>query len=179
MKRIAFALATLVLVTGCSIVTPARYSISIDTNRALEEYEGQHVILARLDPPESYSANCRLRGPIQGTDGRSIHEFIQYAYNAEFRVADVYGESGTRLTGKLDKIAFSSISGALTNSWWVLAITLRSPEGETLSVQNRYEFRTDRDGEGACKRTALALGAAVQDLVYKTVTHPDFDELIR
>lgn len=178
MKRIVFVLLALGLVTGCSTMTPARYSVSADTNQALEDYEGQQVQLTELEAPESYNANCRLMGPIRAADGMTIPEFIQDAFNDEFQFADIYDKQGTALTGTVDKIAFSSVSN-LTNGWWHLAITLRSPEGEAFSVENRYEFESGFGAITACNQTARALSAAVQDLIYKTVTHPQFAKLIR
>jgi hypothetical protein len=73
----------------------------------------------------------------------------------------------------MDKIAFSSASG-----WWDLALTLRSETGLEVSVENRHTFTTSFDGVTACIQTAQALGAATQDLIKKTVSHPQFSRLL-
>jgi hypothetical protein len=104
-------------------------------------------------------------GPIQAMDGLTIPQFIQKAFNDEFKFANVYdNQRGMKLTGKVDKIEFSSSAG-LTNGWWDLAITLQSPNGRTLRVENRYNFKSGFDAATACNQTAQALGAAVQDLI--------------
>ena len=96
-----------------------------------------------------------------------------------YNVADIYDEhNGTQLSGKVNKIDFSSASG-ITNGWWDLAITLHSPNGKSLSVESRYNFKSGFDAITACNQTAQALGAAVQDLIEKTVKDPEFGALLK
>lgn len=177
--RPILVLMAVVLISGCSTMTPARYSVSVDTNQTLRGYAGAKVVLTSLAEPSEYSANCRLMGPIRAGDGLTIPQFIQQAFNDEFKFADLYDPAaGTKLTGTVDKIAFSSISG-LTNGWWDLGLTLSSPSGGQLSVENRHEFKSGYGAITACNQTAQALGAAVQDLIKKTVADPRFTQLIR
>jgi len=179
MKREWFLILLIILVSGCSTMTPARYSVSVDNNQALKRFEGNKVVLATLEQATSYDANCRLMGPIQAMDELTIPQFIQKAFNDEFKFANVYDDQrGMKLTGKVDKIEFSSSAG-LTNGWWDLAITLQSPNGRTLRVENRYNFKSGFDAATACNQTAQALGAAVQDLIYKAITDPQFGMLLR
>lgn len=177
MNRALLFIAVVSLVTGCSTMTPARYAASADNNQALRKYEGNKVQLAQLNPPASYSSNCRLMGPIQAADGQSIPEFIRKAFNDEFKFANIYSDSGTSLQGAMSKIEFSSTSG-LTNGWWELAISLRSPNGRTLEKSSRTEFKSGFDAITACNQTAQALGGAVQDLIHATVTDPGFAALL-
>jgi len=179
MQRLAILLLLTAVVSGCSTMTPARYSVSADTNQILKQYRGSRVVLTELSPPASYEPNCRLMGPIQAGDGLTIPQFIQKAYNDEFKFADLYDNtSGVKLSGSVDKVAFSSSSG-LTNGWWDLAVTLQSPHGEKMSVENRYNFKSGFDAITACNQTAQALGAAVQDLIKKTVSNPHFLRLLQ
>lgn len=178
MKRLIMLLLVLVAVTGCSTMTPARYSVCADTNQILKKCAGKRVILASLSAPSSYDANCRLMGPIQAADGMSIPEFVRKAFNDEFKFADLYDETnGINLTGSMDQIAFSSSAG-LTNGWWDFSITLQSPNGKTLSIKNRYNFPSGFDAVTACNQTAQALGSAVQELIKMAVSHPEFQRLI-
>jgi len=177
-KRSLFVAGVVVLVSGCSTMTPARYAASADNNQALRKYEGRQVQLAQLAPPASYSANCRLMGPIQAADGESIPEFVKKAFNDEFKFANIYSESGTSLHGNLNKIEFSSTSG-LTGGWWELSIALKAPNGKTLEQSSRTEFKSGFDAVTACNQTAQALGGAVQDLIKATVTDPTFSELLK
>jgi hypothetical protein len=171
-------LITLIALSACSTMTPARYSVSADTNQILKSFKGNKVFLVSLNAPETYDPNCRLMGPIQAADGISIPEFILKAFNDEFKFADLYDESnGIHLTGSIDHLTFSSISG-LTNGWWDIGITLHSENGQSLSISNHYSFPSGFDAITACNQTAQALGAAVQDVIKKAVSHPNFQKLI-
>lgn len=167
----------LLFVTGRSTMTPARYAVSVDANEELEEMVGAKVYVANLSPPEDEDSNCRLMGPIKAGDGLSITEFIQDAFNDEFKFADVYDEKGVRLEGQVTEIEFSSTDG-LTNGHWNLGLTLRSSNGKQMSSRVNYKFKSGFDAITACNQTAQALGAAVQDLIVETVSDAGFDALL-
>ena len=178
MRRV-LALCVVVLVSvGCSTMTPARYAVSVDNNLALKKYEGSRVKLVSMVSPASFDPNCRLMGPIQGSDGMTVPQFVQKAFNDELKFANLYAEDGVTLDGNLTKIAFSSTSG-LTNGWWELDLTLKSSKGKSMDVASLYEFKSGFDAITACNQTAQALGPAVQDLIKKTVTDPQFSALLR
>jgi hypothetical protein len=152
--------------------------MSVDNNQALKKLEGSKVRLASISSPINFDANCRLMGPIQAADGMTIPQFVEKAFNDEFKFAGLYSDSGTALTSVLSKIEFSSTSG-LTSGYWHLGMDLKSSNGKAISVDNRYEFKSGFDAITACNQTAQALGPAVQDLIKKAVTHPEFAALIR
>lgn len=178
MKQLLLLVATLVLLSGCSTMTPARYSISADNNQALSKYEGAKIELVTLAPPADYDSGCRLMGPVQGPDGESIPQFVRHAFNDEFKFAKLYSKDGVKLRGTLTKIEFSSTSG-LTNGWWGLAIKLSSPNGQTLEESSHTDFKSGFDAITACNQTAQALGGAVQDLIKATITDPKFGALLK
>ena len=178
MKNLLAIFVLAVLTTGCSTMTTARYSVSIDNNQALKEYTGAAVRVTSIGAPASYNSNCRLMGPIQASDGMSIPQFVEKAFNDELKFAGIYSDKGVALTGTLTKIQFSSMAG-LTNGWWDLGLTLTSSNGNAMSTENRYDFKSGFDDITACNQTAQALGPAVQDLLKKVVTDPSFAPLIR
>ena len=165
------------LASGCSTMTPARYSVSIDNNQVLKTYAGSKVKVASVAATGNYDANCRLMGPIQASDGMTIPQFVGHAFNEELKFANIYSDSGVTLNGDLTKIAFSSSAG-LTNGWWDLALSLTSSNGKSMDVESRYAFKSGFDAITACNQTAQALGAAVQDLIKRTVSDPRFAALI-
>lgn len=178
MFRKAVFLGLLVfLVSGCSTMTPARYSPSADVNLALDRYAGAKVHVTSLTMPADADVNCRLMGPIKAADDMTIAEFIAEAFNSEFKFADLYATDAIELSGSVDRIEFSSIVG-LTNGRWDLALTLNSSNGASLFTQNLYEFKSGFDAITACNQTAQALGSAVQELVEKTVSDPGFAALL-
>ena len=177
MKKTVVLVVACSAVVGCSTMTPARYSVSVDNNLLLKHYAGKQVELTSMAAPASFDSNCRMMGPIQGSDNMTIPQFVQKAFNDELKFAGLYSESGTKLDGTLDKIEFSSISG-LTNGWWDLALTLKSSNGASLSTEEKYEFKSGFDAITACNQTAQALGPAVQDLIKKAVSDPAFQRLL-
>jgi hypothetical protein len=170
-------LITAWLTSSCSTMTPARYSVSVDANQALKSMTNVRVYLANLSPPKDEDSNCRLMGPIKAGDGLTITEFIQKAFNDEFKFADRFDQTGVRLEGEVTEIEFSSIDG-ITNGHWALALTLSSSNGHSMSANVDYRFKSGFDAITACNQTADALGAAVQDLVVRTVTDPQFKQLV-
>ncbi len=177
MKNRIWVLAAVIFASGCSTMTPARYAVSVDNNQALKQYAGSTVKVASITTAGSYDANCRLMGPIQAADGMTIPQFIEKAFNDELKFASLYSDSGTNLTASMTKIGFSSTSG-LTNGNWDLSITLGSSNGKTMSVETSYGFKSGFDAITACNQTAQALGPAVQDLIKRVVTDPQFRGLI-
>jgi hypothetical protein len=159
-------------------MTPARYAVSVDNNQMLKQYEGAAIRLGNLTASSDYSANCRLMGPIKAADGMSIPDFIQKAFNDEFKFANVYSDSGINLSGTVTKVEFSSTSG-LTDGWWDLGIKLTSSNGASMEAENRHSFKSGFDAITACNQTAQALGSAVQDLIKKVISDPQFSQLIR
>jgi len=174
MKIFGLHLVLVFVLYGCSTMTPARYSMSADTNQLLKRLRGKTAVLTELLPAASYEPTCRLMGPIQAGDGLTIPQFVAKAFNDELKFADLYDETqGIKLSGSMDKVAFSSASG-----WWDLAMTLRSDKDVQFSVEHRYNFTTSFDAITACNQTAQALGAATQDLIKKAVSHPQFSSLL-
>lgn len=178
MKKNFAVVAMAILALGCSTMTPARYSVSIDNNQALKRYEGSKVMVASIYSSARYDANCRLMGPIEASDGMTIPQFVEKAFNDELKFANIYSDQGVSLKGDLTRIAFSSTSG-LTNGWWELALKLTSSNGKSMTVESRYEFKSGFDAITACNQTAQALGPSVQDLIKKIVDDPQFGELLR
>jgi len=152
--------------------------MSVDNNLALKKYEGSKVRVASMSSPADFDSNCRLMGPIEASDGMTIPQFIEKAFNDELKYAEIYSSDGVAISASLSRIEFSSTSG-LTNGYWHLGMDLRSTNGKAISVDNRYDFKSGFDAITACNQTAQALGPAVQDLIKKAVTHPEFGTLIQ
>jgi hypothetical protein len=117
-------------------------------------------------------------GPIQASDGMTIPQFVEKAFNDEFKFASIYADNGVVLSGTLSQIEFSSSAG-LTNGYWLLGMTLKSSNGKSMTVDSRYDFKSGFDAITACNQTAQALGPAVQDLIKKAVTQPNFAAMTR
>ena len=174
MKNLLTLIAIVLFVAACETMTAARYPVSVDINYELKQFKDNTAYLVKLEPPNEYDPMCRLLGPVHGPDKMTIPEFIQDAFNDQLKLAEIYDKrSENQLTGTLHKVAFSSNAG-----WWDLEITLRSPNGRSVHVENRYNFETSFGAIPACNSVTVALGSATQDLIEKVVTDPDFGDLL-
>ncbi len=176
MKKVIVG-ASLLLLSACSTMQPPRYAISVDNIEALKvlAVSGE---FAQLNQPESFSSNCRLMGPIEPADGLTVSAFIAKAFNDELKMSDKYKTDTNKITGGISKIEFSSISG-LTSGYWDISLDLQSTNGESMSVNNKYTFKSGFDAITACNATADALTPAVQDLINATVNDPKFALLMK
>jgi len=175
---VVFMAVVLLMLSACSTMQPPRYSISVDNIQKLKNYGGIKVEVVSLNQSASYSPNCRLMGPIEPADGLTIPQFIAKAFNDEFKMAGLHSTDGIKLSGDITKVEFSSAVG-LTNGYWDIGLRLDSSNGNSLSVSNKYTFKSGFDAITACNATADALTPAVQDLIKATVSHPQFSKLLK
>jgi len=79
------------------------------------------------------------------------------------------------LTGRLDSLDLSSGSERTCN----IALPITSSTGRSISVTGDDRYAPSYFGETACNQTAQALRAAIQNVVGKVITRPDFPALLR
>lgn len=178
MKKMVLVAVVLLILSACSTMQAPRYSISVDNIQKLKSYEDVKVEVVSLNQSADFSPNCRLMGPIEPADGLTIPQFISKAFNDEFKMAGIYSKDGLKLSGDITKIEFSSTTG-LTNGYWDIGLRLDSSNGHSLSVNNKYTFKSGFDAITACNATADALTPAVQDLLKATFSHPEFNKLLK
>lgn len=176
MKKIVIFTSLLAL-SACSTMQPPRYAVSVDNIQELKKHDGAQAEVVMLNQPSSYDVNCRLMGPIEPADGLSYSQFITKAFNDEFKMAEIYDTTGTKISGDITHIDFSSVSG-VTSGYWDIGLKLSSSNGASMSVNNRYDFKSGFDAITACNATADALTPAVQDLIKATVSSPEFAALL-
>lgn len=165
---------------GCSTQTPSVYSNYADNTIAIRTIEPTKVQMTTIDDQSQYDENCRMVGPIRLSGGRTLAGFIRDSFNDELKFAGAFATDGkgVELNAKLSKAVFSSSEG-LVDGWWDLAWTVLNPaNGKSVSAASKYEFSTNFVGEIACKNVAEALVPAVQQLINKTVTSPEFKTLL-
>lgn len=176
MKKLFVLSAIAILASGCSTYSATRYSISTDNVVALRSLNGTTVNVGAFSAsiPGQTEIMCRGVGPIKTPDGEPFSEFVRKAMLDELKIANAYSSSApVTITGNLDAIDFSSSSGN-----WNLALTVRSSNGKSMSVSERYGYTSSFYGETACNQTAQAFMPAVQNLVGKIVRSPEFVALV-
>ena len=170
------AASCIVLSAGCSTYSAARYSINSDNVVALRTLNGKMINVGSFSAtkPGENEIMCRGVGPIKTPDGEPFADFVRKAFLDELKIANAYSaKAPISLTGNLDAIDFSSSSGS-----WNLALTVKSSNGNSLSISENYPFTTSFYGETACNQTAQALMPAVQNLVGKIVRSTEFVALV-
>lgn len=180
MKSIFISVLCALFVAGCSTMTPTTYSPSADTNVELKKLEGAKLSVASVSEESEFDAGCRLMGPIEASNNRTVAEFVRDSFNDELKFAGLYSdeETGVQLNAVMENIEFSSMDG-LTSGWWAMRVRLsNSDNGEELTAETRYTFKSGFDAITACNQTAQALTPAVQQLIYSAITHPDFGRLV-
>jgi hypothetical protein len=174
-KRIVVFAAILLILSGCDSFTAAPYGISADNNVALKSFSAQSVGIGTFTAAKDFDMSCRLAGPIQLPTGLNFVTYIQKALSDEFKVAGLYSVSApVTLTGSVDHLAFSSMSGD-----WDITLTVHSSNGHTVTVAEHYEFHSSYTAESACHNVADAFQPAVQALIGKLFAAPEFRSLIQ
>jgi len=171
-----FAVAAL---SACSTYMPQRYSISADNNVALKSMGASNIGVGPFTGPKGFDNGCRAAGSISPPDGMAFEQYVQKALADELKVAGMFDEKAPKviLTGALEQLSFSSISG-LTGGTWDIGLRVNSSNGRSTFVTEHYEFNSGFIADTACKQTAEAYLPAVQDLIGKLIASPDFKTLV-
>ena len=180
MKTTLRLLVLVSLLGGCSTYAADRYSVSMDTHMALEQAvsseQGQKIAVDDFGAsnPGQTQIECRAVGPIKTPDNETFEAFVRKALVDQLQLADLYApDAQGRIGGNLDEINFSSVDGR-----WFLALTVTSGPGRRFTVREEYDYDTSFYGETACNQTAQALMPAVQNLILKVVSHPEFRRMV-
>jgi hypothetical protein len=177
MGLIAAVAATL---SACETPTTQRYAVSANNNQAIKNLGVAGVNVGTFTPPAGFSSNCRALGAMQVADNMTHSEYIRHAFEDELKIAGAYASANAHvtLTGTINKLEFSS-SHHLTGGYWDIDLALGSTNGRTMTVSEHYEFDSGFAAPEACRNTAEAFSRAVQDLVGKAVTSPEFPILVK
>jgi hypothetical protein len=175
-KRLPLLLVLVALSSGCSTYAGSRYSIRADNVTALRNLSGKTINVGAFTgtKPGLSEIMCRGVGPIKTPDGEPFSEFIRKALIDELVIANAFSSTApVTLTGNLDEIDFSSTSGV-----WNISLTVKSPNGKSMTVIENYSYTTSFYGETGCNQTAQALMPAVQNLIGNLVRSPEFAGLL-
>lgn len=174
-----FLLVAAFLMAACETPTTQRYSVSADTNLAIRAMNQTGIVVGTFQEPPGFDPSCRMFGPMQIADGLSHSQYIRKAFEDELKMAGAYatGAPRVRLTGKLNKLEFSSTSG-LTGGYWNIDLSLISSNGKQMRVSENYDFNSGFEAGSACRNVAEAFSRAVQNLVSKAVRNPSFGMLL-
>lgn len=172
--------AAAVALAGCETPTTQRYAVSANNNLAIKTIGATGISVGNFVAPAGFSSNCRALGPMQVADNMTHTDYIRHAFEDELKIAGAYATGTPRvtLTGTVSKLDFSSTHN-LTGGYWDVDLGLASTNGRSMTVSEHYEFNSGFAANEACRNTAEAFSRAVQDLVGKAVTSPEFAQLVK
>lgn len=178
---LAIAFVSSILITGCSTTNSIPYKAStnniITLQNKLKQTNtkvnlGDFVMAKGVDEEPT----CRMMGPIKVAPGKTLSTYIKEAFQEELFMAQAYDtSSSTTIEGRIEKIAFSSISPAN----WEIALHVSSNKSPGYTTTVKYNFDTSYSAASACKNVADAFGPAVQELLGQVVNNSKFDELTK
>lgn len=172
--------AAALMLTACETPTTQRYAIAPNNNVSIKALGVSGIGVGTFSPPATFSETCRALGPLKVADNLTHTQYIQRAFEDELKVAGVFAGSSPRvnLTGKLEKLEFSSSRG-LTGGSWTIDLNISSSNGQSMLTKEYYEFDSGFSAPEACRQTAEAFSRAVQNLIGKTVANPSFLALVK
>ncbi len=175
-----FALSSMV---GCASYNAQPYTSLADNQIAIKEAakaaNAESVALETLTYKEGISVNlnCRAAGPVNPAPGKTAPQYIEEALKSELYSSGFYApESKNRIKAQITELGFSSAGAAN----WAIGMHLASdslPAGYDTNI--KYPFSSSFIADYACRNVAEAFAPAVQQLVKKAVTAPEFQQLIR
>lgn len=174
----AFLLILGITTGGCTHIAD-RYSISADNVAAIrtlgsqKNNVGAFSTSAGVAGTEIQCAGVAISPP----DGTSFSDYIRTAIISELKLADAYSSvSPLTIFGNIDALEVDASAFSLTGQWLIVLTVQRN--GKTLTVSERYSFRSQTLNMTSCEGASRQLGAAVQNLVNKLVTASGFATML-
>lgn len=181
--KILFACIAFGSMAGCASYNAQPYTGLADNQAAIRKAaknaNAETVVLETVVLKESLNPNltCRAAGPVNPAPGKTAQQYIEEALKSELYSSGIYSpEANNRIRVQVTALEFSSAGDA----HWLLGLHLASntlPEGYNANI--KYPFSASFFADYACRDVAEAFAPAVQQLVRKAVTAPEFEQLIR
>ena len=172
-------LISIVILVGCETTNSIPYKASTANVIAIQQNldkDSTKVSLGTISmaPGVEESPLCRLMGPVVVAPGKTLSQYIKDAFLEELFMAQVYSaDAPATISGQITDLSFSSVAPAN----WQITMQVSSNNSPGYSVATKYAFNTSWTAYSACQNVADAFGPAVQDLLKKVVTHPQFAAL--
>ena len=172
MRCVGILIVAIFLLSGCETFSINQYSLSQQNTAAIQNamIKGGIISLAVGEftsaYPGPFEARCGVNSLIKLPNNTPPEKYIRDALIDEIKDAGGYSldqiEAGRVLTGHLDRFTLDGDSGA-----WVIQVTVSLNTGDVYTVSETYQ-----NEEASCSKAASGLVPAVQELIYKIVSHP-------
>lgn len=175
----AFLLIAGIITSGCTHIAD-RYPISADNVVAIRALGNQKINVGAFSTsPGVAGTEIQCAGvAIAPPDGNSFAAYIRTALIADLKLAAAYSSvAPVTLIGNIDALEVDASALSLTGQWLIVLTVHRN--GKSLTVSERYSFGSQTLNLTSCEGASRRLGAAVQNLVNKLVTAPEFGAIIK
>lgn len=166
--------------SGCTTTNSTPYKASVTNIIAIQQSvsaKGKKVSVGNIvmAPGVEERPLCRLMGPVKVAPGKSPTQYIKEAFREELFAAQSYSPSAsTVINGEMKVLKFNSFSSAK----WQMTMNVNSNISNGYTVSIEYPFSVSLGAVSACQNVANAFGPAVQELIRRVVTHPNFTLLV-
>lgn len=177
---VSAVVAATILMSGCANKVPT-YSNSPQNMRAVKTVAASASAVnigtfTATNEGES-KVMCRLATPVGTPDGMTFAKYIADALSTELEMGNMIDpKSKITVTGNLDSIYGSTVLG---NAYWEFKMKVASSNGKSFDVVSRYDYESSFTAYSACSEMQRSYLPAVQELVNKIITHPQFSELLK
>ena len=185
LKRAGLILVMTNFVTGCVSYTLENYQVSSSNQIKMRQWKGREIGVGAFsyEKGDKTSFMCRDVGLIKLPEEQNFAAYFQEAVTAELKKSGLYSESSDLvITGVINQIDYKSEAedwgSSLSSGAWEISLTLVSSNGDSMKVENEYQFNTNWDARSACEKSAQAFIPAVQHLIYKAVASDGFAGLL-
>jgi hypothetical protein len=168
------------LMSGCANKVP-NYSNSPQNMRAVKNVAASSsaINIGKFTASNEGESKvmCRLATPIGTPDGVTFAKYIEDALSTELEMGNMIDpKSKITITGNLDSLYGSTVLG---NAYWEFKVKVTSTNGKSFDVTSRYDYESSFTAYSACSEMQRSYLPAVQELVNKIVTNPQFPELLK
>lgn len=182
MKKIVLSsliAAVALLMSGCSNKVPT-YSNTPQNMRAVKTVAASaspvHIGTFTASNEGESKVMCRLMTPVGTPDGVTFAKYIEDALSTELEIGNMIDpKSKITITGNLESLYGSTVVG---NAYWEFKLKVTSSNGKSMDVTSRYDYESSFTAYSACSEMQRSYLPAVQELINKVVTNPQFSELL-
>ena len=178
MKRIIVAVSVFVL-ASCSYI-PQRYSVSADNTKALLKLRAGHVNVGPFSKTADFDNSCRaVAGVVEEPDSAGFEGYIQKALVEELKQAGMFDDQAPTITlsGVVEKLSLTA-QRSVYISRWDIGVRLKSSNGNSVYITQRYEFNAGPQFLPDCQIIADQYMVAVQKTLGKLIDAPEFQSLV-
>lgn len=180
-KSVLFSLCIGFILTGCDTTSSRPYVASTKNVFQIQsntQHSAAKVNLASFTKAADVSEDmlCRMMGDVEVAPGKTPVQAIRDAFEEELLLAKAYDpNSSVTINGAVEKLNFESMGSGL----WEIGLTVTSNAlSQGYTVETSYPFKSSYSAYAACQNVVDAFIPAVQDLISKVVSHPEFGRLM-